>query len=191
MLPFTNITYWASSGQRVINFIPTEIPTLVSSFEYLNYPSSSTEFSLSGDILWWDGENLLRIRRRFIWNGSSAPYGLQWYESPEDHLLASAFHDWLYSFHRIEVWNRIEHRWEWTKCSKGYADRLWKSVLNNYYRETKSKQFITWLSLHLCGFIYWWIDYCDGKSACLECYRHDRCPLFHINSKVSVNHELH
>jgi hypothetical protein len=121
------------------------------------------DYRLRSDCLIWDGERVLILRRRFRWNGSSVPLLLRWYCAVDEHLAASAPHDWGYSKHRFEVWDNALGKFAWYRATKSYTDRLFYRLARSAYNERPTKAAAMWLAVHTGGVIAWNFNTCDYR----------------------------
>lgn len=132
-----------------------------------------TAWRFAGDFLWWDGEQLLRFRRGYAWDGADVPWACRWYEGRADHLAASGAHDWCYGYHFIEVWDGW--RWVLRRIDKGYADMLWRQILEYHYGVRLGKRWALWAAVAGGGWLSWLSGTCRGR--CDGCEWRGACPL--------------
>lgn len=140
------------------------------------YPKAGKAWRGMGDWLRWDGARVVRYRAGLISDGASVPWGLRWYEGKNAHPLAWYPHDMPYQTHVSEVFNFETGNWEWWRVTKRYADRTWWSVLEHPYDVRKTKAFVLWDAVHVCGWSSW------IHRPCTKCYSCSRaksgaCPL--------------
>lgn len=178
-IPYADATGALSTYTGVVSH---DQPHALTPFHYRKVGKRLWE--LTADLLLFDGKNVVRIRRGFRWNGASVPWLARWYCAVDDYLMGSCYHDWLYGYHRVEVWNAFTSAWEWQATTKAYADRAFEELIEDVYFERWSKAEVLWLSVRVGGWWSWSTGTCKWDCAAgKKCPSAKWCPIRHLSAK--------
>ena len=163
-------------------------PFLLKPISYIKYASDS--YSLYDDLIWWNGNCLIRIPKMFYWDGASVPFIFSWYEKRDSNIAASCIHDWCYRHHYIMVYNFEKCVFEWDDCSKYFADMQWFLCLHYYYKVKYCKDRILTWAVRLFGGYSWKAHYCkfDCNNCNVFCTPEVQCTLY--RQKIVVKSEV-
>jgi hypothetical protein len=156
---------WDGTGKPVaVSFFPQEgRACAVGRIELAPVVGREGWWRFRQDAVFWDGERLDVVPRGFVFDGTSRPWLVKWYVGRDEHLAAAGFHDWCYRFHRVCAVTPEGRPAAWFKCSKGYADRVFRQLVSGVYAERGTKSAAMWLAVCAGGWPSWLVGTCDWR----------------------------